>query len=365
MQEDESAAPRAQWPVIGIFLLLAIAGAAYARAFLMPVVLAFLLTLVFSPVRRFLARWRVPASLSAILIVGMRVALLAASLVVLSGPVTRWIDNAPTIGREIQEKLTTIRASFAEVAEVGEQVDQIAAGVSEENVQEVVVRKEGWTAAIAAIAPSVLAQGVFTLALLLFLLASGDMFYEKIVHSLPTFKDKRRAMEIAFDIERKLSRYLFTITLINASLGVAIGFAMWLLGMPNPLLFGVIGFLLNFIPYLGALAGVATATLVGLVSFDQAEQAILAGLLYLGLTASEGQFVTPYFVGRRLKLNTVVVFLSVAFWAWLWSVVGMLVAVPLLVTIRTICEHIPRLQGIGYFLSARDAELEEERNGAE
>jgi predicted PurR-regulated permease PerM len=348
--------PRASWPVIGIFILLVVAGAAYARPFLMPVVLAFLLALVFSPVRRFLARWRIRSGLSALLIVSMLVALLMTGLVLLSAPVARWIENAPTIGQEIEQKLSSLRNSFENVAEVGEQVDQITSAGDEQKAQEVVVREEGWAAAVATIAPAVLAQIVFTLALLLFLLASGDMFYEKIVHSLPTFKDKRRAMEIAFDVERKLSRYLFTITLINASLGMAIGVAMWLIGMPNPLLFGVTGFVFNFIPYFGALAGVVLATLVGLVTFDEAGQAFLAGLLYLVLTASEGQFVTPYFVGQRLKLNTVVVFLSVAFWAWLWSVVGMLVAVPLLVTVRTFCEHIPQLHGLGYFLSARDAE---------
>ena len=193
--------------------------------------------------------------------------------------------------------------------------------------------------------------------LLYFILASGDMIYEKIVYVLPTFRDKRLAMRIAHDIERRVSRYLFTITLINAGLGIAIGSAMWLLGMPDPLLFGVIAFLLNFIPYIGAIAGTALATIIGLVSLPHAGSR-RSGRAYLALTSLEGQFVTPYCIGRSLKLNTVVVFLSVTLWAWLWSVVGMIVATPLLVSFRVLCEHIPMLEGVGHFLSARGAENE-------
>jgi predicted PurR-regulated permease PerM len=190
------------------------------------------------------------------------------------------------------------------------------------------------------------------------------MFYEKIVHVLPTFQDKRRAIRIAYDIERKLSRYLFTITMINAGLGVAIGTAMWLLGMPNPLLFGAMGFVFNYVPYLGPLVGVALTAVVALITFDELGLALLSALTYFALTAVEGQLITPYFVGRRLEMNTVVIFLSVALWAWLWSVTGMLVAVPFLVAIRAFCEHIPQLQPLGDFLSARGSEKVDEE-GAE
>ncbi len=205
---------------------------------------------------------------------------------------------------------------------------------------------------------------MFTLLLLFFLLASGNMFYEKIVHVLLTFKDKRRAMRIAYDIERRLSRYLFTITVINAGLGVAIGTAMWLFGMPNPLPFGAIGFASNYVPYFGPLVGVTLTAVVGLITFDEVGLVLLATLAYFALTAVEGQLITPYFVGRRLEMNTVVIFLSVALWAWLWSVIGMLVAVPLLVAIRAFCEHIPQLQPLGNFLSARGSESADEEDPA-
>lgn len=359
------ASPVPRWAVIGIFLLLLVGGLAYAQAFMLPVVLAFLLMLVFSPVRRFLDRRGVPSGVSAMLIVGSLVTLLAGGLLALATPVSEWIGNAPEIGREIEGKLRELRGAAEGMREAAEQVDQMASGEDTSDVQRVVVQEPGIAGSVALVAPAVLAQAVFTVVLLFFLLSSGDMIYEKIVHVAPTFKDKRLAVRIAHDVERKLSRYLFTITVINSGLGLAIGLAMWLLGMPNPLLFATIGFLFNFVPYVGALAGVAIAIIVGLVSLDEARDALLAGVTYFALTSIEGQLITPYFVGRSLRLNTVVVFLSVTLWAWLWSVVGMLVATPLLVTIRAFCEHIPALEPVGDFLSARGAEHgNEAANGA-
>lgn len=352
-----------KWAVIGIFLMLLIAGLAYAQSFLMPVVLGILLQLVFSPVRRRLQRWRIPPVVSALLIVGALFALLIVGVLGLSDPVSNWVDRAPTVGIEIREKLAELSKATEDLQQAADQVDKLARGGEAEEeigVQRVRVEEDSGLLAYAMTLPWVIAQIVFTLLLMFFLLSSGDMFYEKLVHVLPTFRDKKTAIRIVYDIERKLSRYLFTITLINAGLGAAIGLAMWWLGMPNPVLFGLLAFLLNYVPYLGAIIGVAVATVVGFVSLDLAQDALVAGGLYFLLTSIEGQLVTPYFVGRSLRLNTVVVFLSVTLFAWLWSVVGMLVATPLLVTVRAFCEHIPALYGLGHFLSGRGSETEGE-----
>jgi predicted PurR-regulated permease PerM len=246
--------------------------------------------------------------------------------------------------------------------EAAKQMDQITSGENDPEVRRVVIDDSGDFVTLAMTVPQAIAQLFFTLILLFFLLASGDMFYEKIVHVMPTFRDKRTAMRIAHDIERKLSHYLSTIALINACLGVAIGMAMWILGMPNPILFGALAFGLNFIPYVGAIAGVLLASVVAIVSLPALWDAVLVGLVYFLLTSIEGQLVTPYFVGRRLRLNTVVVFVCITLFAWLWSVIGMLVATPLLLTVRTLCEHIPSLTPLGNFLSERGAERE--GNGA-
>ncbi|MCB2055510.1 MAG: AI-2E family transporter [Geminicoccaceae bacterium] len=345
-----------RWAVIGIFLMLLVAGIAYARVFLIPVVFGFLLALVFSPVRRFLDRRGIPSGLSAFFIVGSLAALLLMGLSLLADPVAGWVDDAPRIVRELQFKVRSLLGSASAVVEASQQVEEIAKGTADEDVQEVVVRQPSVLTSVALETPAMLSQAVFALILLLFVLASGDMFYEKIVHAMPTFRDKRRAIRIAYDIERKLSRYFFTITLINAGLGIAVGTTMWALGMPNALLFGVIAFSFNYVPYVGALAGIAIAGVVGLMTFDQIGPAVLPAAAYFTLTTIEGQLVTPYFVGRRLEMNTVVIFLAITFWAWLWSAMGMLVAVPMLVAVRAFCEHIPRLEPLGNFLSARGSE---------
>jgi predicted PurR-regulated permease PerM len=289
---------------------------------------------------------------------------LVTGVLMVAGPVNGWVDNAPEIGRQLEERLRTLRGSAEAVMEAGKQVNEIASAAQDKNAPEVVVQQPDFLSGFVFSTPAALAQMMLTLLLLFFLLASGEMFYEQIVHVLPTYKDKRRAMRIAYDIERKLSRYLFTITMINAGLGVAIGTAMWLLGMPNPVLFGTMGFAFNYVPYVGSLTGVALTAIVGLITFDEIGLALISTATYFALTSVEGQLITPYFVGRRLEMNTVVIFLSVALWAWLWSVIGMLIAVPLLVAIRAFCEHIPQLEPLGDFLSARGIESAGEEDAA-
>ena len=360
--------PIPRWAVIGIFVFMCVGALAYAKVFLTPVILAFLLALVFSPVRRFLERRGLPTGLSATVIM---LALLASIVTVgtlLSAPVRGWAEDAPQIGAQLEQRIRDIRTSFGadeEGTSIQEVVEQVSESVTpdaadEDAPVEVVVQEGGMLSTVASTAPAILVQLILVLVLLFFLLASGDMFYEKIVHVLPRLSDKRRAVRITRDMERTLSSYLLTITAINMGLGVAVGLAMWALGMPDPLLFGVIAWLFNYIPYIGAVAGAGLALVVGLLTFDTTGQAIAPALAYYALTSIEGQFITPYLVGRNLKLNTVVVFIAVAFWAWLWSIVGMLIAVPLLVAMRVFCEHVPSLEPFGDFLSARGAEAEDD-----
>ncbi len=352
-------APR--WAVIGIFMLLCISGIAAARDFLMPLLMAFLLALVFTPLRRTLNRIGLPSWVCAFVVIGGLLTVIGFGVLLLSQPVTDWAARAPQIGNQIENKLRSLREPVEGIAEAGKKIDELTeVATPGPTTPKVEVKQAGFTSKVAAMMPMILAQGGLVLVLLFFLISSGDMFYEKLVHVMPTWTDKRRALRIAFDIERRLSRYLSTITLINALLGCSIALVMWLIGMPTPLLFGLMGFMLNFIPYVGAIAGIAVATVIGLISLPDPWMALIAGGSYFVLTSIEGQFVTPYFVGRVLQLNTVIVFVSIAFWAWLWSAVGMIIAVPTLVVIRVLCEHIDALEPLGDFLTARGAEVETE-----
>ncbi|ETX13257.1 hypothetical protein OCH239_12535 [Roseivivax halodurans JCM 10272] len=343
-----------RWAGIGLFIYATIYTLSYAKSFFVPVILAFLLTMVFSPVRRVFARHGIPAPLTATFVV---LGLLVASLGILgtlSLPVTGWIERAPEITAQIREKASDVSGALSGVFEAADRLRELAR--PGEDVERVTTSQGGYAFDLATLIPGMMAQIVLTLVLLFFLLASGDMFYEKLVHVIPRFSDKRRAMAVVQDIERKLSRYLFTITVINAALGTAVGAGMWLVGMPSPIVFGTIAFLFNFVPYLGALAGIAIAAAVALVSFDWVGWSLIVSAIYFAITTVEGQLVTPYFVGRNLRLNTVVVFLAVSFWAWLWSAVGMVVAVPLLAAARTIANHVDGMGGLADFLGERHSE---------
>ena len=327
----------------------------------MPVFMALLLSITVSPIRRVLQRRGIAPGITATIVVGALVVGLAALVYFLSGPVATYAENSRAIAIDVEQKLRGVSNAIEKVAEATDQVTDMATVDEAEPGEDTVVVQDGPDLVTATLygAPLVVGQAILTFVLMFFLTASGDMFYRKLVEASPTFRDKKRAIQIAYDIEKKLSRYFLTITVINACLGIAVGSVLWWFGMPNPLLFGVAAFLLNFIPYIGAIAGVALTFAIGLISFDTVGQAALAAGSYLFLTTLEGQFITPYAVGRSLKLNAVVVFIAVAFWGWAWSVIGMFVAVPALIAIRVFSEHVPSLRNLGIFI-AGTAEEEEE-----
>lgn len=356
------AVPRAPpvpgWAIIGIFLLLLLGAVALARNFLLPVVLALMLTLVFMPLRRWLNRLGVPSWVCALLVVlGLGGGILG-GVTALAQPVADWVSQGPQIGFQIEKKLRDLRLPIERVVDAVRQLDELTEVSDHEETPKVEVRDTGFSIQMVEILPEIGAQLVFVLVLLFFLIVSGDMFYEKLVHVMPTFTDKSRAVRIALDIERTLSRYFSTITLINALLGLGVGLVMWAFGMPTPVLFGLMAFVFNFIPYVGSMVGIAITTMIALVALPTPFHALAAGGSYLLLTSIEGQLVTPYFVGRVLQMNTVIVFVAIAFWAWLWSVVGMIIAVPMLVVVRVFSDHIDALRPVGEFLSARGAETE-------
>lgn len=387
----------ANWAVIGIFLILLFSFFAQARGFLMPVTLAILLFFVFSPFRRLMQRLGFSATLAAAIVsLGLVVAVVVIGFLV-SGPVNRLIENAPRISVRLEDRLTEIRSNFRGIERAAQKIDEITGGGGEpvatdqpglppdatvtgtlsapatpgqppapDQQIKVEVKATPETSTLVSVlnlGPAFLGQIIFTLFLLFFLISSGDLLYLKIVQSFDTMREKRAAYMALREIEDSLGTYLGSITLINACLGVAVGLSMWAWGIPSPFLFGLAAFLLNYVPYLGSVTGVAIATLVALFVYDDLITPLMVGGTYLGLTALEGQLITPFFVSRRLQLNTVVVFLTVALWAWLWSVLGMIVAVPVLVVIRVLAEHIPGLNKFGNFLAGESPPaLEEEKD---
>ena len=238
------------------------------------------------------------------------------------------------------------------VLDATEKISKMAGDQAEEAV---IVRQPGFVALAAKATPAVFGEIIITLTLAFFLIASGDLFYEKLVQVMPTIKDKRRALQIAREIEENLSNYLFTISVINAVVAVLVAFTAWIFGLPDPLLFGIAAFLLNFIPYLGPAAGFVIIFITGLVTFESATAALAPTFIYWAINTFEGQIATPVLLGRRLRMNAVVVFLSFAVWAWLWSFMGMLLSTPILLSLKVISDRVPGMTRVGTFLAARDA----------
>jgi predicted PurR-regulated permease PerM len=341
-------------------LVLVTASLYFARDFFLPVALGFLFAMTLIPIVRWLARHGVPAGATALALVAMLAAALSIGVYSLSGPVSHWIAKAPQMGQQIEAKVEGLRGSVDAVAQATKRVEELSRSASDPAVQEVVIKDPGFLST----ATSSLWSGVTTvgvaLVLVLFLLASGDMLYEKIIRVLPTLSDKKRALRIVHDIEASISRYLLTVTLINVGLGVVIGLVMWALGMPSPAVWAVASVVLNFLPYIGAVVGVGVTAVVAFVHFDGLTTALLPPLAYLACTIVEGNVVTPLVLGRRLELNTVALFVGVAFWGFVWGIVGVFLAVPLLVVLKVFCDHFPGLSGLGEFLSSTPAHTDEE-----
>ncbi len=338
----------------------AIATAYFARDFLLPVVLAFLLALTLSPVVRYLQRRGIPAGVSALMLVAVVVAIIGAGTFSLSGPVAHWLDIAPEIGQQLSRKMAAFRSPVDAAVQASEQVEKITESSSSPNVQKVVIQQPGLLSRAADTLVSALTTTGVTVVLLLFLLSSGTLFYEKMIGVLPTLSDKKKALRVAYDVEREVSRYLLTVTLINITLGVVVAIAMALTGMPNPLLWGVAAALLNFIPYIGALTGLVMVAIVAILSFDTIGQALVPPSIFLACHVLEGQFLTPIVLGRRLELNSVAIFIALALWSWLWGIVGAIIAVPMLVCIKVFCDHFDGLTSFGEFLSGSAPKISSE-----
>jgi len=199
--------------------------------------------------------------------------------------------------------------------------------------------------------PEFIASTVLMLILFYFLLAHDTVFVAKLVRLMPTLSDKKRAVAILNDIESHVSRYLFTVTAINVCLGLAVGTTGGILGLRNPVMWGALVAALNFVPYLGALTGVICMTVGAVLSFDSFGYALIFPAVYLFYGTLEGNFVTPWVMGRSLTLNPVLILLSIAFWGWMWGIAGIILAVPILAAFKIFCAHVEQMAPLAEFMS--------------
>jgi len=339
----------------GLFILAAFYTLYFARSFLLPIVLALLLSLLLSPLVRLLRRLHLPEPLGAGIVLLALLGALGGGIYELSGPAYEWMQKAPTSLRRVEAKLRELKRPVLLFGRATEQVAKIA---------DVTANSPAKAAPVAVAVPAgpslgarlvggttdFVASAAIFFILLYFLLASGDLFLRKLVRVLPSLADKKRAIEIARQVETDISAYLSTVAMINLGLGVGVAVAMALIGLPNPLLWGMMAALTNFIPYLGAASCYVVLGMAGFLTFDDLPHALLPVGAFLCLNIAEAYFITPMVLGRRLTLNPVVLFLGLTFWGWLWGIAGAILAVPIMVVFKIFCDHIEPLAPIGEFL---------------
>ena len=327
----------------------------FAREFLIPIVFALLLNFLLSPVIRRLTRLHVRPPLSAAFVVLVLVAAIGGAVFELAGPAQRWAATAPESFAHAQGKLRSIIRPMQQVTKNVEQAADAVGGPSAKSPA-VVVQGPSVSSWLFGTTQRIVAGLVEIFILLYFLLAGGDLFLQKLIKVLPHFSDKLKAVEIARATEAAVSAYLTTALIVNVFEGTVVTVVLWLLRMPNALLWGALVMLLELVPYIGAATMVVVLGVAALATFDQLGRALLVPGSFLAINLLQANLVTPLLLGHRLTLNPVAIFVGLAFFFWIWGVPGAFVAVPLLATLKIFCDHIAALAAIGEFLGQRDEE---------
>lgn len=333
----------------GLLVLAVLYTLRFARAFLLPIAFAILLDFLLSPAVRWFRKLRMPEPLGAALVMLALLGAIAGVTYNLAAPAAGWVRRAPETMAEAKKKLAVLRRPMEQVTEAAEQV-QKATDVGGQREQQVQVAGPSLTRQFFGGTMDMLGLVAIVGFLTYFLLASGDLFLQKLIRVLPQFKDKKRAVSIARQIEAQVSVHILTTTAINVVLGILTGLAMWLCGMPNAALWGLVAGLLNYMPYVGAIATMAVLGLAALVTFDTLGRALVVPATFFVINMIEANVVTPLILGKQLRLNTVALFIGMMFWWYVWGIPGALMAVPMMAAIKIFCDHFEDLAPVGEFL---------------
>jgi len=333
----------------GLFIIACFYTLYFARALIMPFTLAFLLNFLLRPVVRALKRVKIPELIGAAMVLIALLGIVGYGAIKLSKPAAEWMEEAPERLQRIELKVDFLRKPVERVNKAAEALKKIMT-MGVEHVAEVEIKHPGFADTILTGTQEVVAKSSVMFILLYFLLASGDLFVRRLIRLFPGLGKKKRVVKITRTVEHHISRYLFTVTVINLFMGIAVGIGMFLIGMPNPVLWGVMAGFLVFLPYLGPLIGITVVTVVAFLSFDSIGRILLAPAIYIALETVQGQVITPMVVGIRFSLNPVAIFIWIIFWGWLWGVIGALLAVPMLTVFKILCDQIEPLAPVSEFL---------------
>ncbi|GAB3672444.1 AI-2E family transporter [Salinisphaera aquimarina] len=335
-----------------ILVLLVFYTLYFARFICIPVALALIFNLLLGPLVTRMQRWHIPRSISAVLIIGSVAALLGYGIYSLMGPAQYWINRAPEAFSAFNEQTHDLQAQIKDMNKSTEEVKEAAADmigkaskqntiqINNKGLRQRIMENVQWTAGIL----------FMTLIMLYFMLCSRGFVFRKLLVMTRSGRSRANAVRIVRHLQSDISHYLLTVTVINTLLGASAAAVLWMLGMSDPILWGVIVGVLNFAPYAGAAISLAAITLASFATFDTLAHVAAAPAAVFALNVIEGNIVTPSVHGRRFEMSPLMVFFALFFWGWLWGVAGMLMAVPLLVVFKVTFDHIEELRPLGRLL---------------
>jgi predicted PurR-regulated permease PerM len=318
---------------IGIFLILFGAFLYIGRAILLPIFAAAVVAMTLAPLIKAGKRYGISSWISAFVIVALCLAAVGLVATMIAGPVSEWIKRAPEIGATINDKLAVLDRPLAALHELQTALSG-GAGVNVNPPPSSLVLP-----VVAFVTPAAGELLLFFVMLLFFLVGQIEL-RTSLVSLFGNRDTKLRFLKIMRDIERNLAGYLTVVTIINMALGALVALGAWLVGYPNPVIFGLLAGVLNYVPYVGPGVMVIVLFGVGLVSFPSIAHAVIGPIGLIILTALEGHLITPTIVGRRLTLNPLLVLLALAFWTWMWGPFGAFLAVPLSIIGLVVFNHL-------------------------
>lgn len=342
-KEGFSVARLAQISVILICFFLTVAVLRAASALFLPIIIAFFLRCIFITVVRFFAGLGVPRALTSLGIVAVLLITSGLLAVQLTVPASEWYNNFPQHARAIKTKLNYWRESVSEVAKSAQEIEEIA-NLSNNAGTTVKIEKPSIFEAVIFQGGNFLVAGALTVFLLYFFLAHGDLLIRRFGDFILQRFNLDCEVPVLEEIERSILNYLITIATINFFLAIILAIAMYVVNLPNPLLWGVLGGIANFVPFLGILVVTVIVCMVSVVTFPMGWMVVLPPLLFYSISAIEGNLITPALLGRRFTINPAIVFMWLIFCSWLWGVAGAVIAVPLLLYIVLLFEAYKNLE---------------------
>jgi predicted PurR-regulated permease PerM len=327
--------------ITGLFVLAVFYTLHLARDLFLPIVLALFLSLLLTPIVRLLHRIRIRGAAAPALVLLLLVSGISVAGYELWTPAADWVARAPQDLRKLDTKIRKLLRSIESVTRTAAQVDQIT-DVGNSDTPQVAIKEPSLSEIIVGGAWSFAAGLLITLVLTFFFLSSGGSLIRRLPRVLPR-DQAERLIGIVQEAESQISRYLIAVTAINVGIGLLTAIIMALFGMPTPVLLGAVAAALNFMPYFGPVVMAGLLAMVALITLPDAPSALLPPLCYLGLHAIEANLLTPHLLGRRLPLNPLAIFVGFLFWLWIWGVPGAVLSVPILVTLKIICDRSERL----------------------